>query len=167
MSVKISLASSEHVEVIQKLAHAIWPDTFGAILSSAQIDYMLKWMYDPSALLKNMEQEHQFWLVLEQDQPVGFIGVQADFPEHGQLKIHKLYVLPSKQGSGLGKLLVNKAIELATHLGCDRIILNVNRFNRAVEFYKHIGFVILYTEDIAIGEGYFMEDFVMGYDLKS
>lgn len=166
MSINIIRANKEHVELIQQLAYAIWPDTFKQILSPAQIDYMLQWMYNPSTLLKNIESGHQFWLAYEQQEPIGFIGLQVDFPQPGDLKIHKLYVLTSRQGKGLGKLLINQAVRIGVESACNRLILNVNRFNQAVSFYKHIGFQILYKEDIAIGEGYLMEDFVMGYELK-
>ena len=42
-----------------------------------------------------------------------------------------------------------------------KIELYVNRFNPAVEFYKHIGFVIEDTRDHSIGNNYFMNDFIM------
>jgi hypothetical protein len=39
--------------------------------------------------------------------------------------------------------------------------LNVNRFNNAQFFYQKKGFQIVETIDIPIGEGYWMEDFIM------
>ena len=39
--------------------------------------------------------------------------------------------------------------------------LNVNRQNNALSFYKHLGFKIINEEDIDIGNGYFMNDYVM------
>ena len=44
--------------------------------------------------------------------------------------------------------------------------LNVNRKNKAINFYKKYGFTILKEEDIDIGEGYFMNDYVMGMEVK-
>ncbi len=43
--------------------------------------------------------------------------------------------------------------------------LNVNRQNKAVDFYKNIGFKIIKEVDIPIGEGYFMNDYVMQKEL--
>jgi predicted lactoylglutathione lyase len=43
--------------------------------------------------------------------------------------------------------------------------LNVNRFNKAIQFYRKIGFEITDTVDIAIGNGYFMEDYIMEINL--
>ena len=39
--------------------------------------------------------------------------------------------------------------------------LNVNRQNIAVGFYKKLGFNIVAEEDISIGNGFFMNDYVM------
>jgi len=41
------------------------------------------------------------------------------------------------------------------------ISLNVNRFNLASLFYQKQGFQIVGEEDIAIGNGYLMEDYKM------
>lgn len=39
--------------------------------------------------------------------------------------------------------------------------LNVNRQNKARIFYEKFGFVIVEEKDIPIGNGYFMNDYVM------
>ena len=41
------------------------------------------------------------------------------------------------------------------------MLLNVNRRNKAKQFYEHLGFTIISEEDIDIGQGYFMNDYVM------
>jgi len=37
----------------------------------------------------------------------------------------------------------------------------VNRENKAVDFYRHLGFEVALVEDIDIGNGYFMNDYEM------
>jgi hypothetical protein len=39
--------------------------------------------------------------------------------------------------------------------------LNVNRHNPATVFYQKMGFEIVYSEDIDIGQGFWMNDYVM------
>ena len=39
--------------------------------------------------------------------------------------------------------------------------LNVNRFNSALTFYEKIGFKIIDEVNVDIGNGYFMEDYIM------
>jgi len=48
----------------------------------------------------------------------------------------------------------------------NKLLLNVNRQNKARFFYEKLGFKIAYSEDIEIGNGYLMNDFVMVKDIE-
>lgn len=146
---------------VQQIATLTWPDTFKEILSPDQIEYMLNWMYNTDALHKQEEQGHLFYILMHGEIDIGFIGIQNDYPLKGETKLHKIYVLPSAQGLGAGKLLMKKAEDLARNIQSDFLVLNVNRFNKAIDFYIKLGFEISYEEDIDIGNGFLMEDFVM------
>ena len=89
------------------------------------------------------------------------MGIEERFPVQNQLKIHKLYVLPDIQGLGVGRKFLVLAEKIAREKGLNEITLNVNRFNKAVGFYQRMGFKIEKEEDIEIGNGYLMEDYVM------
>lgn len=163
---EVKRVTSEDLQVVKDLAYSTWPDTFKDILSPEQITYMLNWMYDLGTLKKQATSGHQFFVFYDHGKALGFIGVEPNHPKDGELKIHKLYVLPDTQGSGIGKQLIQKASELARSMGIHSLVLNVNRFNKAVEFYKHLGFQIALEENIDIGNGYWMEDYVMTLDLQ-
>jgi len=45
--------------------------------------------------------------------------------------------------------------------GASSLQLNVNRNNNAKVFYEKIGFAVIKEEDIDIGNGYLMNDYVM------
>ena len=75
--------------------------------------------------------------------------------------MHKLYVNTDIQGKGLGKALLNAVIEEIKLLHAGTLILNVKRDNTAINFYKKLGFSVTREEDIDIGNGYFMNDYVM------
>jgi GNAT superfamily N-acetyltransferase len=158
---KIRKIDSTEVEVVHDLAHKIWPSTFAEILSSEQIAYMLNWMYNIETLKNQMVEGHEFFLAEEDEVALGFMGIQVNFPYDRSVKIHKLYVLPELQGKGIGRKFISEVLVVAKENGKDRIILNVNRFNKAVSFYQKLGFTILLEENIDIGNGYLMEDFVM------
>lgn len=155
----------EELSIVRELAHEIWPDTFKAILSHEQIQYMLNWMYDVKQLENQFSQGHQFYVAEIEGIPVGFIGIELNHPEKGITKIHKIYILPNKQGLGIGKKLIEFIRANALQSKMKGLLLNVNRFNKAVDFYKAIGFEILFEENIDIGNGYLMEDFVMKLEL--
>ena len=46
-------------------------------------------------------------------------------------------------------------------MGGTKLELNVNRYNKARFFYLKQGFIMIGEEDIEIGEGYFMNDYIM------
>ena len=64
-----------------------------------------------------------------------------------------------------GKISANKFLNyVITEIkktGATSLQLNVNRHNKALHFYEKQGFKIIREEDIDIGEGYFMNDYVM------
>ena len=81
--------------------------------------------------------------------------------------MQKIYVLPEKQGLGLGKTLLNFAIDFGKKQGMHQLTLQVNRYNKAVDFYQYAGLEIIDEQDFDIGNGYFMNDFVMQKSLVS
>ena len=76
-------------------------------------------------------------------------------------RIHKIYILPESQGKGIGRLLIDEIQKLAQKNNSVLLSLNVNRFNKALSFYQKTGFEIVAEENIAIGNGYLMEDYKM------
>lgn len=162
----IRALKQDELSIVHEIAHATWPDTFKDILSQEQIQYMLNWMYDLKHLENQFNQGHQFYVAELEETPVGFIGIEPNHPEKGLTKIHKIYILPNKQGLGIGKKLIEFVKKNAIQSEMEGLLLNVNRFNKAVDFYKAIGFNILFEENIDIGNGYLMEDYVMKLDLQ-
>lgn len=147
---------------VEKLAQLTWPSTFKNILSQEQIEYMLAWMYNLETLEKQLNAGHQFYILKENNIDLGFIGIELNYQNTRKLRIHKIYVLPTAQGKGVGKRLIDHILEhVATINNQTHLHLNVNKYNAAVNFYKHIGFKTTKEEDIDIGNGFFMNDFVM------
>lgn len=157
-------ADSQDFASITDIAHRTWPATFGDILSPAQIAYMLEMMYAPTALEAQIAKGHRFLLALQTQQPLGYASYELDYFK-GVTKIHKLYVLPQTQGSGLGRQLIDHVANLATTAAQQSLRLDVNYQNKAVGFYQHLGFQIIGRQDTDIGQGFLMEDYVMEKEL--
>lgn len=159
--IQITPAKTEDLVYVQEIAYQTWPKTFGEILSPEQINYMLSWMYDLKILEKQqLIERHIFLLAEENGEKLGFTGFQID-QEPGKTKIHKIYILPTAQGKGLGKILINATKEIALKSDQTSLLLNVNKYNKgAIEFYEYLGFVKIKEEVIDIGNGYVMDDYV-------
>lgn len=162
----INEAKLDDFETIREIAYKTWPDTYGAILPEAQLDYMLNLFYSVEALKKNVsEKKHHFLLVKENNEALAFLSYEHWYKNELITRIHKIYILPQTQGKGIGKLLINKVETLAKEVHSKKLSLNVNRHNKAQIFYKKNGFKIIKEEDIPLDHGYFMEDYVMEKEL--
>lgn len=150
---------------VRDLAYKIWPDAYGEILSVAQLEYMLDNFYAIPSLEKQFNDGHVFLLVEEEGSYLGFAAYEIDCKEKGKTKLHKIYVLPNTQGKGIGKFLLNEVIIRAKQANNDYLFLNVNKYNKALNFYEKQGFEKIADEVIDIGEGYVMDDYVMGIKL--
>lgn len=160
-------ATVSDVPVIRAIAHATWPVAYGAILSPQQLRYMLELMYSEDALLEQLTVNgHRYTLVLLDDVAQGFAGFEQGFNRLPITRLHKLYVLPSAQGSGAGKRMIDHVVARARDHGDAAVELNVNRFNPARTFYERHGFRIIRDEVIDIGNGFVMDDHVMRLDLR-
>lgn len=164
---QLVLANSSQTTIIKDLAYAIWPSAYGEILSPEQLTYMLGMFYSEMALKQQMEEKgHVFYLAKNvTGKYVGFVAYEINCEPH-KTKIHKIYVLPETQGTGVGKLLFNLVVEEAKENNQKVVFLNVNKYNKAKDFYIKLGFTITKEEVIDIGNNYIMDDYVMEVVLK-
>lgn len=156
-------AKEEDIEVIRDIAAATWPSAYLDIIGQAQIDYMLDKMYSKGELLKQLMEGHIFLIAEEGENQFGFAGYSIIGHEERIYKLHKLYVLPSAHGKGVGKILINEVFNQVKNAGGSALQLNVNKHNKAKDFYLKGGFTIKESVKLDIGEGYFMDDYVMEY----
>ena len=162
----IRKATIEDIEIIRALAKQTFPVTYQKILTSEQIDYMMEWMYSAESLKNQMEKEHHiYYLAYEECEPAGYVSIQQEGPDLFHLQ--KIYVLPYFQKYELGRQLFEQAIKGIKELHPEpcRMELNVNRHNPALGFYEHMGMQKLREGDFPIGNGFYMNDYIMGLDI--
>lgn len=59
---------------------------------------------------------------------------------NNRLRIHELLVLEEHRNKGIGKMLIEKAKQIARQQNCRAIVLETQTNNSAIEFYKKQGF---------------------------
>jgi len=152
----------ENFTAIRAIAKEVWPIAYGVILSEAQLDYMMEMMYSIDSLqLQVHEKKHHFILATENNQTLGFASYEFNYGETPKTKIHKIYILSTQQRKGIGKMLIDYIEKEAKKHHQEALLLNVNKYNAAQDFYKKMGFVIDHEVVIEIGNGYVMDDYVM------
>ncbi len=158
----IKAAGIEDLTMIHELAHAIWPSAYGEILSPDQLKYMLDKIYSLASLQHQLlDLHHTFVIVFDNNTPVGFASFSPKEEKSSIFHLHKIYVLPGQQGKGTGAMLVDYIINSIKEKAATALTLNVNRYNKARFFYEKRGFTIAREVDIDIGDGYFMNDYIM------
>lgn len=156
-------AAAAQWPIIAAIAEASWRVGYAGILSEEQIDFMLHRTYVKQDFQAAKQAGESFYLLREGETDLGFIALS---PKDQLLRIEKLYLLPTAQGKGAGKILIDFAASHAGLLHLDRLGLNVNRGNvKAYNFYLKQGFVVTDTVDIPYFQ-YILDDYVLEKDLR-
>ena len=157
-------ATPTDIPLIRSLALPTFSNTYRSILSAEQLDYMLDMMYSEESLHRQFAEGHHYLLAFVDDEAVGYVSYNREAALLYHLQ--KIYVLPSRQGEGIGKCLFDAACA-AVAAACPgaSIELNVNRSNPALHFYERMGMTRLRSGDFDIGNGFFMNDYIMGLRL--
>ena len=87
--------TKNQLPIIKDLAYAIWPSTYGDILSNAQLEYMLDTFYSIANLERQIDNGQIFELFFEDNKVVGFVAYEFNCKETSLLKIHKIYLFLS------------------------------------------------------------------------
>jgi diamine N-acetyltransferase len=163
---RVEIARPQDMPLIHQLAAATWWATYSSFIADEQLDFMFNQIYRPEALLKQINEEGQTYLLLyTQEEAAGFASFSLKDPAGHVYKLNKLYVKPDSQQKGLGRFLLTAVEEQVQQRGGQQLDLNVNRNNIARTFYERCGFRVLHEEDIPIGP-YWMNDFVMRKELN-
>ena len=155
-----------HLSEIQKLAYAIWREHYPGIISSEQIEYMLRGGFSLEVLQRESTQDGiRYDRALVGGALVGF-SAYGPHSDADALMIHKLYVEAAQRSKGCARKLVEAASEHALTNSLNRVILRVNKHNRvAIAAYERMGFANQGSIVSDIGSGFSMDDYLMELDV--
>ena len=148
--------------VVAALADTIWRSHYGAMISMAQIDYMLDGRYTAANLRRYVDADDRWlWLLRVDGEAVGYcscsLGEGAD-----EMKLEQLYLLPSLHGRGLGGRMLRHVEAQCRAQHRDVLWLTVNKGNAgSIAVYRKAGFTVRREAVFDIGHGYVMDDYVM------
>jgi len=156
---KITYRKAEKTDckLIYDLAEEIWNKHYVPIIGQQQVNYMLQTLYSEKALIQQMNEGQNFTIIHLNLTPIGYFSISR---KKEVSFLHKLYIDSQFQSKGIGTEIMNEIY--AQSKGANSIELTVNRQNfKTINFYFKNGFKIKSVEDFDIGNGYFMNDFVM------
>ena len=138
------------------------------IITGRPREYMLAQRYEPAAIRAQLQAGTAWWDKLEvRGELCGFASYERGITARA-MKLDKLYVHQLVRGKGYGAALIEHATHAAREQGMDTLYLQVNKYNHAsVAAYRRAGFVVARTVKVDIGNGFFMDDYVMSLSLDN
>lgn len=155
------------LETIRGLAEKIWPQTFAPILPPDQIPYMMRMMYDLEVLRRELAGGIRWETVSVDGIPSGYLSWGPCEGKPGTAKVHKVYLLPERQGRGIGQAMLDHVAGCCREEGYGRLLLAVNKRNeRAIRAYRRNGWRVDSARVKDIGGGFVMDDWLMTKELQ-
>lgn len=146
-SVEIRHATSKDAALIAELSQQTFYDTFAAANTQENMDKFLGEQFSREMLMKEVGAPGNIFLLAEQDgRAIGYARLREDNNPPGlaglsTLEIARIYTVKDRIGSGIGKMLMQRAIEIAKELDKTDIWLGVWEQNeKAIAFYTRWGF---------------------------
>lgn len=158
-------ATAADISLLRTLADRIWRACYPGMISPAQIDFMLGWMYSAEKIAEELASGIRWELASLDDTPAGYLSLT--FHDDTTAELNKLYLLPELQGRGHGQAMLAHALRLAANRGCTELRLRVNKRNeRALRSYARAGFQIVDSIVADIGGGFVMDDYILSRRLS-
>ena len=148
MNIKIKKINSKDIKILQEISIETFTDTFGEQNSSENLKNYLEKAFNSKKLLSEIANPFSdFYLIYFDKEPAGYLKLndgeaQSEKMDEEALEIERIYIRKKFQRNGLGKFLLNKAIDIAKNQDKKIIWLGVWENNKnAIEFYKKSGFI--------------------------
>jgi len=149
----------ENVQVLQEISIETFNDTF----SNQNSPDNMKVYMDRAFTMKQLESElanrsSQFYFISFDKEVAGYLKVNVDDAQSETmgddfLEIERIYIRSKFQKKGLGKYLIDQAVEIAREQNKNNIWLGVWEKNEnAIRFYKKLGFVQTGTHSFYMGD---------------
>lgn len=133
-------AEQKDIAQISHILTTVWKKTYQGIFPQAFLDELQDqgWQAGLEASLQNVE---HFWVALQQEQVVAMLVCgKARKAEFGEGEIYAINVLPTHQQSGIGKALLQKAVEQLSKKHSSIYLCVAAGNTAAQQFYLKQGF---------------------------
>lgn len=147
-NIKIVGVTPNDVARLQDISIQTFSETFSAVNTPEDMAQYLNESLSLSKLSDELNNKSsQFYFAVQGEQVIGYLKLntgqaQTDVKDNDALEIERIYVSQAFLGKNIGKLLYEKAVQIARQAGARYIWLGVWEKNfRAISFYKKNGFV--------------------------
>ena len=162
---RISKAETvSELKTIEKMAFEIWNQHYTPIIGASQVSYMLEKFQSLQAMLIQISEGYEYFLLEMENDPVGYLSTQV---RDNRMFLSKFYVLGEHRGKGIGKKAHEFILSLAVQKGLEGIDLTVNKENHlAISVYENFGFKRTGAIVMDIGSGFVMDDYTYSFTIE-
>jgi len=167
MTINIKKCTLEDLRKLQEISYETFNETFKHQNSPENMISYLGRAFNLKQLEKELSNfSSQFFFVYFNNEVAGYLKVntndaQSEEMGNESLEIERIYIKNKFQKHGLGKYLLNKAMEIAMERNKEKIWLGVwDKNENAIAFYKKMGFVQTGAHSFYMGDEEQM-DFIM------
>ena len=155
----VQASSDSDLRIISSLARTIWKEHYEPMIQPGETDYMLDRFQSFEAMKEQVHKSYSYLMMVVRNEVVGYAAYVI---EDDRMFLSKLYVLKDFRGRGYSSKMFSYLEEAARSAGVGRITLTVNRMNEhSIEVYRHCGFIVTGEQDMPIGNGFSMDDYLM------
>lgn len=167
MTIEIKKCTYEDLRALQAISIETFNDTFKDQNSPENMAAYLEKAFHLNQLQKELSNTFsQFFFLYVKDEVAAYLKInmndaQSEKMGDDSLEIERIYIKTKFQKQGLGKLLYNKAIDIAVEHNIKKIWLGVWEKNEnAIGFYENMGFIQTGSHSFFMGDEE-QTDFIM------
>lgn len=158
-SYQIVKVSSAQLQELRELSISTFVDTFSKANNPENIAaYLAKALNENQLLTELAKPDSSFYFIQKERQTLGYLKLNAKNAQTDQvldnaLEIERIYVIKKAQGKGIGKQLLQFALEEARKRSLLCIWLGVwERNEKAIAFYQRHGFEVFADHPFKLGD---------------
>jgi len=159
MTINLKKCSLEDLHTLQEISSETFSETFQHQNTSENMSAYLERAFNLQQLEKELStNSSDFFFAYVNNEVAGYLKVNTDAAQSEKmggesLEIERIYIKNKFQKLGLGKYLLNKAVEIAQERDKKNIWLGVWEKNEnAIAFYEKMGFVQTGAHSFCMGD---------------
>lgn len=160
---RIRRATLDELEALVDISRRTFTETFAPHNTESDMRmYLSRNMSEGNLKAELEDATSEFYFITVDNAVAGYLKLTYNsnvdgLEDYTNVEIERIYVLKEFQRSGLGKKLLERAVNISVEAGYDYIWLGVwERNANAIDFYKHLGF-----------EAFGKQAFILGNDLQT
>ena len=158
-NIEIQLVNSKETEELRKISIQTFTETFANQNTENDMQKYVSEKLSLGQLSKELNSENStFYFLKYNEQVIGYLKLnikdaQTEAQGNDCIEIERIYIKKEYQGKDFGKLLMQKAIEIAKRFQYTCIWLAVWEHNtKAINFYKKLGFIEFDKHSFQLGD---------------